>query len=247
MIGIFGSCVSRDLFEHPALRPLLGPYAARSSVISAVAPPVPIRDEAVILPSAWQRRCLLADFHKTHFGQLAAGRPQWVVIDLIDERFDLLRVGGSYVTRSSAFDAAGLGDAAEFEFELVRRMSAEGCDLFQRSVPGFAERILELVPAHRVVLHRALWCTRYRKDGEVHGFAERKLDLCYRQNAMLNRGYDALAEAFAGRAATIEVDPERHLADAGHRWQLEPFHYDAAYNDGAIGCLRDIVRAAEAA
>jgi hypothetical protein len=190
---------------------------------------------------------VLADFHKTHFDQLAAEQPQWVVIDLIDERFDLLRAGGSYVTRSSAFDAAGLGDASDFEFELVRRMSGEGCDLFEQSVPGFAERILEVVPAHRVVLHRALWCTRYREDGEVHGFTERKLDLCHRQNAMLNRGYDSLAEAFAGRAATIEVDPERHLADAGHRWQLEPFHYDAAYNDGAIGRLRDLVRAAEAA
>jgi hypothetical protein len=169
------------------------------------------------------------------------------VIDLIDERFDLLRAGGSYVTRSSAFDAAGLGDASDFEFELVRRMSGEGCDLFEQSVPGFAERILEVVPAHRVVLHRALWCTRYREDGEVHGFTERKLDLCHRQNAMLNRGYDALAEAFAGRAATIEVDPARHRADAGHRWQLEPFHYDAAYNDGAIGRLRDLIRTAEAA
>lgn len=243
MIGIFGSCVSRDLFEDPALRPMLGPYAARSSVISAVAPPVPIREETVVLPSAWQRRCVLADFHKTHFSQLADQRPRWIVIDLIDERFDLLRVDGSYVTRSSAFEAAGLGDRDDFGFELVRRMSAEGCALFEQAARGFAERILGVVPPHRVVLHRALWCTRYSANGEVREFDEPRLALCHRQNAMLNHGYDVLAEAFAGHTAVIEVDPDRHLADAGHRWQLEPFHYDSAYNNSAIERLRGIVRA----
>ena len=58
---------------------------------------------------------------------------------------------------------------------------------------------------------------------------------------------DGAPRSMRCRAATIEVDPARHLADAGHRWQLEPFHYDDAYNDGAIGRLRDLVRAAEAA
>jgi uncharacterized protein DUF6270 len=108
VIGIFGSCVTRDLFDHPALRPSLGHYVARCSVVSAVADPVATDEDSVVVPSAWQRRRVLADFQKTCFAQFAASVLDRLVIDLIDERFDLLRVDGSYVTRSSAFDAGKL-------------------------------------------------------------------------------------------------------------------------------------------
>ena len=241
MIGIFGSCVSRDLFEHPLLRPFLGHYAARSSVVSAVAAPVAIDEESVINPSAWQRRCVLADFAKTCFDEFAATTPEWLVIDLIDERFDLLRVGGSYVTRSSAFTAAGLEDREEFGFERVRRMSQEGCALFDQAARGFAERVLELVPPERVVLHRARWCTRYRDAAGVHPFPQPRIELCRNQNQMLSRGYDTLAAAFGGHAVEMTVDPERDLADAGHRWELEPFHYQPAYNQAAMARLQALV------
>lgn len=243
-VAIFGSCVSRDLFEDPRLRPSLGHYGARSSIISAVAAPVPIAPERVVISSEWQRRCVLADFGKTFFSSLAHQRPDWLVIDLIDERFDLLRVNGSYVTRSSAFDAGRLGERTDFEFETVKRMSAEGCLLFERAAPLFAERVLEMLPAERVVLHRALWCTHYRDGADIHPFPEARLELCLRQNEMLTHGYDALAAAFGGRALEIRVEPERQLADAGHRWQLEPFHYEQSYNDHAADWLRDLRDAA---
>jgi hypothetical protein len=47
---------------------------------------------------------------------------------------------------------------------------------------------------------------------------------------MLRDGDDALEEAFGGVGATIEVDPTTHLADAHHRWELEPYHYEPGYN-----------------
>src|SRR5215210_662381 len=110
-IGIFGSCVTRDLFEHPEVRPALGQYTSRSTLVSVVADPVPIDPEIVRLDSAFQRRCVLEDFGKTFFEQLAASPPDFLVIDLIDERFELLRTEASWVTRSSAFVSAGLDDA----------------------------------------------------------------------------------------------------------------------------------------
>jgi hypothetical protein len=229
-VAIFGSCVSRDLFEDRRLRPSLGHYGARSSVISAVAAPVAIAPERVAISSEWQRRQVLADFGKTFFASLEETRPDWLVIDLIDERFDVLCTSGSFVTRSSAFQAAGLDDATELGLQPVRRMSPDGRTLFANAAPTFAERILELVPRERIVLHRALWCTRFARDGGVHDFSEERRQLSELQNAMLTDGYDVLEEVFGGVGASIEVDPRRHLADAHHRWELEPYHYAQAYN-----------------
>jgi Family of unknown function (DUF6270) len=229
-VAVFGSCVSRDLFEDRRLRPLLGHYGARSSVISAVAAPVPLAPDRIAISSEWQRRQVLADFEKTFFASLEETRPDWLVVDLIDERFDVLCAGGSFVTRSSAFQAAGLDDAVDLGLEPVRRMSPDGRTLFANAAPEFARRVLELLPRERIVLHRALWCTRFARDGAVHDFSEERRQLSELQNAMLTDGYDVLEEAFGGVGATIEVDPRRHLADAHHRWELEPYHYAAAYN-----------------
>lgn len=240
-IAIFGSCVSRDLFEDPRLRPSLGHYGARSSVISAVATPVPIAPERVMISSEWQRRCVLADFAKTFFSSLQHQQPDWLVVDLIDERFDVLCTSASFVTRSSAFQAAGLDDATDLGLQPIRRMSPDGRALFAGAAPGFAQRLLEVVPRERIVLHRALWCTRFVRDGAVDEFPDERRELCELQNAMLSEGYGALEEAFGGVGATIRVDPERHLADANHRWELEPFHYLAGYNAHAAETLRRLV------
>lgn len=238
-VAIFGSCVTRDLFEDPRLRPALSVYGARSSVVSAVAPRVCIDESRIQLPSAWQRRCVLADLHKTFFSSLAEAHPDWLVIDLIDERFDLLRCSGSIITRSSAFQACGLGDEDGLELVPVRRMSDQGEQLFADAARRFAGRVLEVLPGERVILHRAHWCSRYRDGDQVASFPEQRRQLCVAQNAMLQRGYDALDRAFAGRALTLTHDAA--LADAGHRWQLEPFHYDAPTNGALIEQLAKTV------
>lgn len=237
-VAIFGSCVTRDLFEGPALRPRLGHYAARTSVISAVAAPVAIDPERVRLDSAWQRRSVLADFQKTFFASLAGSRPDWLVVDLIDERFDLLRVDGSFVTNSSALQVADLGGQT-VDAELVKRMSSEGCELFDAAAAAFAERVTAVVPAERIVLHRALWCPRYRDGDAVVDFDDRRIEMATRQNAMLTRGYDALAAAL-GAVASVDVDPATDLADAAHHWKLEPFHYADAYNARASARLTEL-------
>lgn len=240
-VAIFGSCVSRDLFEDPHLRAELGHYAARSSIVSVVTPPVEIAEERVQLPSPWQRGCVLADFRKSFFRELEATQATWLVIDLIDERFDLLRVGESFITRSSAFRAAGLEADGPWETAPVGRMSKPGLELFDEAAARFAQRVTEIVPAERVILHRALWCTRYRADGELHSFTGELLQKCLGHNAMLEHGYDALERAFEGRAATVGVDLTRHVADADHKWQLEPYHYDEEYHRETIAGLHELL------
>lgn len=239
-VAIFGSCVTRDLFEDPLLRGNLGRYTARSSVISVVAPPIDIDDDRVVLSSPWQRNCVLADLRKTFFTTLVDSDAKWLVVDLIDERFDLLRGAGTFVTRSSAFRAAGLDEDRPIEGVPASRVSLNGRRLFEAAAVQFAERVNRTVPPERVVLHRAFWCTHYRSDGEIKPFPPDQLAKCERQNEMLNHGYDTLAAAFNGHAADITLDPSIHVADADHHWQLEPYHYEPAYTRYAIERLQQL-------
>ena len=240
-IGIFGSCVTRDLFEDPDIRPALGQYTSRTTLRSVVAEPVPIDPKLVRLDSAFQRRCVLEDFAKTFFEQLAADPPDFLVIDLIDERFELLRTQtGSWVTRSSAFVSAGLDDAPGFAFERVRRLTGEAAALVLEAIPVFTERLTAIVPPERVILHRAFWLTSFRRDGELHAFPDDRTTFANHQNAALRHAYDALAKALGRRAPEIALDPDAYAADAHHKWDLEPFHYEPAYNAAAVARLREL-------
>ena len=239
-VAIFGSCVTRDLFEDPALRPSLVHYASRCSVISAVAKPVRLAEDEVSLDSAYQRRAVLADFNKTFFQDLRALEPDWVVIDLVDERFAVLRTGDSFVTESSAFASAGLREVERFDFTPVRRLTGEAEDLFKLAAGTFVYRLTQIVPPERVILHRGMWLTRFRHGEAIQDFPEPRLTYARHNNKSLLKEYDVLAGQLGETAHMVGPDLERHVADLEHRWALEPFHYEQAYNDAAVCTLRDI-------
>jgi len=45
-----------------------------------------------------------------------------------------------------------------------------------------------------------------------------------------------------GCAQTIALNGD-YAADAGHRWALEPYHYEPDYNAAALARLRDLIGA----
>lgn len=239
-LGIFGSCVTRDIFEDAALRRALARFTSRQSLISAVAAPVVLDADRVRLDSAFQRRCVIEDFEKTFLARLPSDELDWLVVDLIDERFDVLRTASSsYVTCSSAYSSAGLRE--HDDFERVRRLTGEAAELVDSAAADFAARVLAVIARERVIVHRARWLTRYRDASGVHDFAPDELAFAEHHNAALDHAYDVLERELGGHAPTIALDDGRYVADGGHRWGLEPYHYESAYNAAALERLRGLV------
>jgi hypothetical protein len=238
-LGIFGSCVTRDLFEDPSLRPALARYSSRSSLISAVAPPVPLDPERVRLESAFQRRCVIEDFTKAFLAQLPDDALDWLVVDLIDERFDVLRAASSYVTCSWADSSACVEE--HNGVERVRRLTAEAAALLEDAAVQFVARVTAVVPPERVIVHRARWLTQYRYGVGLHEFAPDRVRVAEHHNAALDDAYDVLERELGGRARTIAIAPTRFVADADHHLGLEPYHYEAGYNAAAVDRLRRLV------
>jgi hypothetical protein len=82
--------------------------------------------------------------------------------------------------------------------------------------------------------------TGYRDGGRLHPFAPDRADFAGHHNAALTHAYDVL-EQHLGGAATIALDGGRYAADAQHRWGLEPYHYEPAYNAAALERLRALI------
>ncbi len=89
---IYGSCVSRDIFNLEESRDFkLTDYYARSSMASLCSEAYENEEALSRIPSAFRRRMVACDFSK----EILSAKDKFaaadvILIDLIDERFDLI-------------------------------------------------------------------------------------------------------------------------------------------------------------
>ena len=245
-IAIVGSCITRDLWPIRGGGAERLHYVSRTSLPSLMAPPldgVRIDDG---LPGDLHRHehnALAADLRKTALAKLLAFRPTHVVFDFIDERFDLLSVGGTLVTESAELVRSGY--LAQPVFESARRIPrlSLACErLWLESARTFAALVRGTALGRaRLILHSARWAEQQRSaDGTVRPLADVEI-LTGRPaaiddyNAILAR-QEAAFEALMPPMARIDIAGPQ-LADAGHRWGLSPFHYVPEYYAAVRGEL----------
>ncbi len=100
------------------------------------------------------RRIMLEREREFTFWQvLEEVQPRYLFIDLIEERFDLVRAGERYLTKSDAYDSR---DGGETEGPILKRLSPECTELWKNSATEFVNRIWETVPQIRPVIVETL-------------------------------------------------------------------------------------------
>jgi len=235
-IAIIGSCITRDLWPILGETPQNLLYVSRTSLATLFAPPLAGVATAGVPPNGLRPQphaALVADLRKTALAALVAHRPTHIVFDFIDERFDLLSVGGGLASHTWELDVSGYLDQAPFRTaHRIGRATAACEQLWMR---GAAEMtaFLQATPLReaKVILHEAQWADRYLDaTGEARAFAPivdvlegRMVDL-REQNTMLDR-YQAAFAKLMPQAVRIRAPDALRLADASHRWSLSPFHY----------------------
>lgn len=211
-ISIIGSCVTRDALEVIAgLK--IGQYIARTSLASVVSEPSPWASglELTFTDQAypWHRRVAQADLAKTHEDQMEQMAGGHVVIDLIEERVEIVETEpGHYVTRSQIL--AAMSNFDDFAPRPIRIFSEPGFEAWSGALPRFAALLERHVPQDRTLIHRAMYAS---DDDEGQ-----------RANHYLALMYDALAKALPG-ARVITPSAEVFRAEPNHRWGPAPFHY----------------------
>jgi hypothetical protein len=180
-------------------------------------------------------RALVADLGKTALAALVAFRPTHLIFDFIDERFDLLSVGGSLATLSWELTASGYLKQPAFRgARTIPRLSA-ACDRLWADAAAEMAAFVAATPLSeaRLILHSARWAERSRApSGRLTALAGCEVlpgvpAEIAAHNDLLAR-YEATFEAVMPRLTRIEA-PGRRVADAAHQWGPSPFHYTPDY------------------
>ena len=242
-LSIFGSCVSRDMLEFfPKGQIKLQNYIARQSVISAVSETVPIRDEEISLESKFQRDMVLCDIKKTAFERLKSETADYLILDLIDERFSLVNFDNSYLTYSNEFKK-GFQNSAYSDRIRNKEFQNESVLLEGRSVLPFIQRFCEQITAiyrpDQIILHRALMVNSYHENGAIHDFSANYLRSNEKTNTILNWMYDQIETMIPDLHVINEISGT--VADASHKWGLAPMHYEESYYQRVVNRICELV------
>jgi hypothetical protein len=226
-ISIFGSCITRDVFRLFPDDAEIASYHSRSSLISVMSPALDVDDAGMEWRSNFARKVVLADFRKTFFDDLEAAAPEFLIIDLMSERFDLFRATGTYVTRSWDLVCSRFDARCGYRLERVSRETEAMHETWLEQTRRFAHVLRSRFPGLPVILHKAYWTPLYHDGTAVRRFSREWRSWISRRNDMLDACHVHLEEVLPGLAT---VEPRQtYVADPGHLWGLGSSHYEPGY------------------
>ncbi|MEQ7803170.1 DUF6270 domain-containing protein [Priestia aryabhattai] len=233
---MLGSCVTRDALEFTENSQYsLEMYFARSSLISLYSTKVKIKRADIQLASNFQKKMVYYDLIKHFPRYIKENEADYLLIDFIDERMEVLERNGSYVTRSNEFVHSNVNEQIQYEeSELTKE---EINELWKKSALQLIEDLKSRFNPEQIILHKALWRYSYiDKDGEEQTFKEHYW--IKRNNDKIDGYYKFFQENFPG-IQVIYLNDQYH-ADESNKWGLSPFHYEEKYYQAFIEQLNKI-------
>jgi hypothetical protein len=241
-VAIWGSCVTRDAFavdsraEELAERLPLVYYGARSSWISQDSRPWPeAAPEFGGTVNGFGLRMVEEDFAKTIIDRLVEHQPDIVVLDLVDERLQIARVGKTWLTASEYMKQTTLGtQALAGADETSAATHWRRPRLFAAAAKRLSRRLVRELPNATFVLNEAPYTTQV---GDGTPLPEPQAGWARQLNAAQRPMTATLIEQFGPRLVRATPPVEVCLADPTHRWGVTSYHYVEAYYHWLIDTL----------
>ena len=224
-----------DEFNHFSLVK----YYARSSFASACHPTA-VQDEiSENLTSLFQRNAVKVDLTKEFVKTLETSMFDDLLIDLIDERFDLFILNeGGICTLSNEAIASGFECRAELG-RVVKSGSDEFFTLWEAGWCKFIELVSRAGKLDCIRVNRIFWADKTANGGDfspsysLRGITE--------ANRFLQRMYERIAKDIKF-SQLICFNKSLLVGAVEHQWGLSPFHYVDDYYHQALKLLSDINR-----
>jgi hypothetical protein len=230
---IFGSCVSRDILNYPQAKAqfALVDYYARSSIASLGARPIEMPSTVQHISSKFQRRMVERDIKKDFLNDLARLQFDVLLIDLIDERFNLyVEAEGRACTLSSELLVSGFPTDSN-RGSRIYSGSEEFWRLWEAGWAILVNKLRCLGCLDRLRINQVFWSSRTVKGGDFKpDYSDSQIGTA---NQFLTRMYQRIAADIPSEQF-LRFDRWLMTGSVTHKWGISPFHYIEAYYHAAI-------------
>ncbi|EAJ6392979.1 hypothetical protein E5G36_09245, partial [Campylobacter coli] len=188
-ICIFGSCVSRDIFEYDEQKhfELVG-YYARSSFTSLSSNAMIEQDVLDNIISPFQKRMVLYDMNKSFIDRIKRNDFDCLLIDFIDDRFHFYKLSNdSIVTLSNEYKKA---KGKLYSSNMIYSKSQEHIDLWKKGIEKVYDDLYLI--QDKIILNKVYWTDVFVTGDKLKINEEYLAD----NNVFLKERYDDFAKFF---------------------------------------------------
>ncbi|EKY3224090.1 DUF6270 domain-containing protein [Cronobacter dublinensis] len=229
-VSIFGSCVSRDTIEISNVLTVcsmkMSEYIARNSIAGILSSSVQYPEQEVNLQSAFLRRCVHHDLKKTALHSLldSLSFGKNLIIDFMDERFDLIRVEDGLLTNSWDYRATSLSKKISVNKTVYKFDSIEKFRLWKDGFDKLYIAASKIITSDNILILLPLMTSILYSDNGFSKFENNKYFI-QEYNEMLNIMTTHLVGNYPG-IRLIKPLSWMLFCDYRHKWGAHPYHYN---------------------
>lgn len=239
---IYGSCISRDSLElSPQQGVELAGYSARSSLVSSFGRrPTNLSGTSANVRSSFQRRMLESDAAKSLPTILRSTSYDLLLVDIVDERFNVLAKGEERLTDSPALRESSYIAKNATAWRRIESGSDEHFEAWTNALDRMLNVVAGLERPVRVAFLDAGWATT------VSG-TEPSQELLHagRTPDSANELYRRYHEYFCSKIPAEQIirpPASVTVGDPHHKWGLAPFHYVQGFYDSVGDRLAEMAK-----
>lgn len=218
---ILGSCISRDVFL-PSYREDIGStgYYPRTSFARLALEPVESIPDLNQLSSPFQRKIVKQDMKLDVLHALATTSFDYILIDLIDERYGLVKYGNTFITNSYEVNVSGiLGNVSQLE--KIEAGSDEFYSLWEKGFKVFVDYCEENNLLDKVIVNKVYWASMLDDASPIPNLDKEKIII---NNSVLDKLYNIM-QKYISESNFIVYPKSYFVAKKDHKWGVMPFHY----------------------
>ena len=170
-------------------------------------------------------------------------KPDYIFIDLLEERFDVVLQNGRFYTASDAWEGRIISDAAiddAEKSEKVARNSSFGMELWERSAGRFIQKLRQLSPKTKIIIVENYLSVRHGDVYEQQEFSD--ADHIRRQNDLL-RIYYRYLEKLCPEAPVIRPSGDKlYFTDDRYEYGAIPSHLNEVINQKIAENIQAVIR-----
>lgn len=233
-IGIFGSSVTREAFSICNADSFVKQYYGTISLHSLVSEPTELELTNNNF-SSWQKQMLYSDISKNTFNYSTL---DVLIVDLVDERLQILKVGNSYITETKELINDKKIISQLMPKSLFKRGTIEDFNLWISSCKLFKEKLNKY--KLKIILNKVYYSDIYlSKNFEKKHF--NNLDAIKRMNLLLDTYY-SIFEEIVQPQFIIKFNKNTAVAVETHKWGLSPYHFVDEYYKYIFNSIEDILK-----
>lgn len=194
-----------------------------SSIISLMHPTM--ESLSFIHKNKYREIMVQRDITSSFWNIIKEVKPEYIFLDLIEERFDILEYGGGYITKSDAFDG---GQIENVNYRVIERDSEECLKLWKNCFQNFMKRIKISQPKCKIVLIENYLSEEVGDINEKIYF--KTIDKIRNRNKILKQYYEFIKKSFKQILKVEAFKCNYYYTDKQYEYGAIPSHLNEIVN-----------------